>query len=119
MVRGLRVGIQESLVRTAEVEHALVRIACDEGPGPRHHEALDQPGGGRVQVVRIVDQQQLHLLPLPLDQLLALRLLKGGQGRVQQLGSVQALRAAQALDLLVFLLELPRSLPHRAVVFDP
>ena len=54
-----RLTAQQRRVGTAVAEHRLVRVACDDGDFGARRQHPDQPGGLRIEVLRVVDQQHL------------------------------------------------------------
>ena len=113
VILALRMAVQEGLVCAAEVEDTLVRVAGDQRSRTRCDESLDELRCCRIEVVRIIHQNQLQFLPQFGDYPLA-----GGAGIhrvdhcVHELGGVEVIAFAQALQLLIAAEEFSSGGPH-------
>ena len=59
MIAGVVVGAQQRGVGAAVAEHRLVGVTGDDGSLGACRQDPDQSGGLRIEVLRVVDQQQL------------------------------------------------------------
>ena len=99
---------EELLVRAAEMEDALVRVAGDDGGHAGPQEEVDELPGGGVEVVGVVDEHEPEGVPPPGDgrrgdvrPLPGVVGPEGGEGGVEQFGGVEVRGPGQLLHLPV------------------